>query len=64
MKTFNCAPIGQYDVFLHKFVWGYEAVAVPDDHYTRETIRLKMIGYSKQEMISLLRQEIANAEEA
>jgi hypothetical protein len=57
MKTYNCKPYGEYDISLHQYHWGFEGVAVPDDSY-QETIRLKMIGYTKSEMLSRLRDEI------
>jgi hypothetical protein len=46
---------GEYKGFLlvdTRYVWGHEVVAIPDDG---ETLRLKMIGYTKTERLQAIK---------
>lgn len=45
----------QHDIFFEKHHWGWEVVAIPD---SGETIRKKFIGYTKKEMLDLIKTTI------
>ena len=44
-----------YLIVANKYHWGYEITAIPDQG---ETIRRKFIGYTRKEMIQLIKDQI------